>query len=92
MARRGLSTFLMAVMVAVMVGLREATGMAPPPPVLGTEEIHWLAPDLDDDPPFELVLPEADHAMLDVAPSEAPAQRRGALHAVRRFLTGFSRR
>lgn len=31
--------------VAVMVGLRESTGLAPPPPKLVTEEVEWLSPE-----------------------------------------------
>jgi hypothetical protein len=49
MARRSISTILVTLVVAMMVGLREATGTAPPPPTLSTEEIVWLSPELEND-------------------------------------------
>ena len=39
MARRSLKALLITMIVAMMVGLREATGTAPPPPILTTERV-----------------------------------------------------
>lgn len=50
MRGRRLSSLLMSMIVAVMVGIRESTGLAPPPPLLITEEIEWLSPGSDDEP------------------------------------------
>ena len=50
MARRSVSTLLITAMVAMMVGMREATGIGPPPPTLTTEEIEWLSPEPENDP------------------------------------------
>ena len=93
MARRSLWTFLMALVVSVMVGLREATGIGPPPPTLSTEEIHWLSPELDNDPGMDIVisddapLPDADALVERVA-----APPRGVLRSAHRLLRSFFRR
>ena len=49
MARSRFRRFFTAMGVAAMVGLREATGLAPPPPQLMTEEIEWLSPEPEAD-------------------------------------------
>lgn len=55
-----LRRFLTALGVAAMVGLRDATGLAPPPPRLFTEQIEWLSPEPEDDGEPEAVLREPD--------------------------------
>lgn len=51
MGRRGPKAFLMTVIVALMVGLRESTGLAPPPPILVTERVEWLSPESEKETP-----------------------------------------
>ena len=58
MARRSVSTLLITAIVAVMVGIRDATGIGPPPPTLSTEEIEWLSPERENDPGLLVVLEE----------------------------------
>ena len=60
MARRNITTFLISMTVAVMVGIREATGLAPPPPTLGSEEVVWLSPERDGDPGIFVVLEDPE--------------------------------
>ena len=45
MAIGRLRRILTSLGVAAMVGLRESTGLAPPPPKLVTEEVEWLSPE-----------------------------------------------
>jgi len=52
-SRRSLPALLAAMMTAVMIGIRDSTGLAPPPPLLPVEEIHWLSPELEGDPEIE---------------------------------------
>lgn len=49
MAASRLRRILTSLGVAVMVGLRESTGLAPPPPKLVTEEVEWLSPEPEQD-------------------------------------------
>lgn len=49
MARRSLLAFVAALGTAVMVGLSNATGWAPPPPLLSVESVEWLSPEPDED-------------------------------------------
>lgn len=69
MARRSVPAFLIAMTVAVMVGIREATGLAPPPPTLSNEEVVWLSPEREGDPGLFVVFedpePEAVEASAD---------------------------
>jgi hypothetical protein len=49
---------MITAMVAVMVGIRESTGTAPPPPIFVTERVEWLSPELDR-PDLDIVLEAA---------------------------------
>ncbi len=60
MARRSLSTMLVTLMVAVMLGVRDAAGLAPSLPTTSTEEIHWLSPGLDDQLDLDVVIAESE--------------------------------
>ena len=80
---RSISTVVLTLTVAVMVGVREATGLAPPPPALGNEEIVWLAPERDGDPGYFLVLEDPEFTEAGPAAATPPA-RPGLL---RRLLT-----
>ena len=42
----------------MIIGYRNATGLAPPIIPFATEEIHWLSPELDGDPDLEIVYAE----------------------------------
>ena len=78
MARRSISTLFLSLLVAVMVGIRESTGLAPPPPMLGTEEIEWLSPEREDNPGLFIVFEDPEPTVAPTTP-EAP-RRAGALH------------
>ena len=90
MARRSLSTILATLIVAVMVGVREASGIAPPPPTLSTEEIEWLSPELDHDLEFMVVIEDPGQFPPIVQPEAVPVSDRSLMGAakamVRRML------
>ena len=60
MAASRLRRILTSLGVAAMVGLRESTGLAPPPPKLVTEEIEWLSPEPEQDPGLDGLLGSPD--------------------------------
>ena len=93
MSRRRLSTFLAALLTAVMVGIRDSTGLAPPPHIFTTEEVHWLSPELENE--FDDVITIEEPAGPDEVsepPPAASSSRRGPLRAVRRLLARMMRR
>ena len=75
MARRNISTILITLTVAVMVGIREATGLAPPPPTLGTEEVVWLAPERDGDAGLFIVLEDPEPRVAGTSANDRPSTR-----------------
>ena len=90
MARRRVSAFGIAVLTGLMLGLREGTGLAPRPPLIVTEEVHWLSSGLDHEPDFDYrfgPVPE-DKVGVDEGPNEGvPRGRMGALKSlIGRFL------
>ena len=71
---RRLSTLATAALFAVMVGVRESTGLAPPPPTLSTEEIEWLSPERPDAGGFYVVFENPEIAETSVTErSERPS-------------------
>ncbi len=93
MSRRSVSTFLAALLTALMVGMRDSTGLAPPPPLFITEEVHWLSPELDDELDGMITFeesPEPDEVKYE--PPAASAAGRGPLRAVRALLARMMRR
>ncbi len=78
MARRGFSTLAVSLVVAVMVGVRESTGLAPPPPTLMTEEIEWLSPERPDAGGFYVVY-EDPEPMESEGAAPPPRVRTGRL-------------
>jgi len=93
MSRRRLSTFLAALLTAVMVGIRDSTGLAPPPYVFKTEEVHWLSPELENE--FDGMVTIEEPAEPDEVASQTPAaspSRRRPFRAVRRLLARMMRR
>ena len=85
MARRSIGAIIVMLGVAVMVGLRESTGTAPPPPTLTTEVIEWLSPELEDDDGSLVVLanPVPFEASVD---STSGTRRSDSLVAIARSL------
>ncbi len=93
MSRRRLSTFLAALLTAVMVGIRDSTGLAPPPHIFTTEEVHWLSPELDNELDGMITIAEsAEPDEVTYQPPAASASRRGPLHAARTLLARMMRR
>ena len=71
---RRLSTLATAALFAVMVGIRESTGLAPPPPTLSTEEVAWLSPERPDAGGFYVVFEDPEVVETsDAEQSERPA-------------------
>ncbi len=91
MARRSLRAFLITMIVAMMVGLREATGTAPPPPILTTERVEWLSPEPDGEPLYEVV-GEVPDLTLDEAPAGPSLERNSLLTWTTAFLRRLGRR
>lgn len=93
MSRRRMSTFLAALITAVMVGIRDSTGLAPPPPLFVTEEVHWLSPELDNELDGMITIAESAEAdEMKYQPPAASASRRGPLRTVRTLLARMMRR
>ena len=91
MKRRSIRTVALTLMVAVMAGVREAPGTAPPPPILETEEVEWLAEGLGHDLGFDVVFEDQDQvASVDPGAPEAPSQRGvlGFARSLLRWATG----
>ena len=90
--RRRLSTFLAALLTAVMVRIRDSTGLAPPPHIFTTEEVHWLSPELENEFDGMITIEEpAEPDEVSHQPPEASASRRGPLRAVRRLFARMMR-
>lgn len=76
-----------------MVGIRESTGLAPPPPALTAERVEWLSPERPDAGGFFLVL--EDPEVSDTTPEErprSPAIARRVARALRARFRGRGRR
>lgn len=86
MARRSISTLLITLTVAMMVGMREATGLAPPPPTLGNEEIVWLSPEREGDPGLFIVFENPEPEVVEPAAHGSAAPRDGVF---RRLMMRF---
>lgn len=88
MARRSLSAMLATLMVAVMLGVRDAAGLAPPLPTTSTEEIHWLSPGLEDELDLDVVIAESEEA-LEVGEDRPVLDKadRGLAFTTRRFFS-----
>lgn len=89
MARRSITTLLITGMVAAMVGMREATGIGPPPPLLSTEEVVWLSPEPDSDLGNWVVLEATPE--LGLSPDEV-GTRRGTRSTFLASVGAFIRR
>ena len=89
MSRRKLSTVLAALVAAVMIGIRDSTGLAPPPPIFVAEEVHWLSPELDDELDGMVTIAEsAEHHEVRTRPLGVSASRR----SIRALLSRMIRR
>ncbi len=86
MSKRTVSTFLAALLTAMMFGMRDATGMAPPPPLFVTEEIHWLSPELDGDPDTSVSFADPDSSEATEAVDVPPAVEREPVSSAWRWL------
>ena len=92
MPRRRLSTFLAALLTAVMVRIRDSTGLAPPPHIFTTEEVHWPSPELENEFDGMITIEEpVEPDEVSHQPPEASASRRGPLRAVRRLFARMMR-
>jgi hypothetical protein len=92
MARRSVTALLISAMVAVMVGMREATGIAPPPPTLSTEDVVWLSPEPEEDVGFEVVFGDAAPSVPSNQSQQETRSRRGLLARATGFFRGLGRR
>ncbi|MEM7414412.1 MAG: hypothetical protein AAF389_02880 [Gemmatimonadota bacterium] len=86
MSRRSMRAVAAAALFGVMVGIRESTGLAPPPPTLTTERVEWLSPDRPDAGGFFLVL--EDPEVTDADPVEVSARKPSAVRRWVRALRG----
>lgn len=72
MKGRRARTIVGALVFGAMVGFRDATGLAPPPPTLTTEVVEWLSPEPDEDEELIVVFEDpspftaADHTAARV--------------------------
>ena len=60
-----------------MVGIRESTGLAPPPPTLMTDQIEWLSPERPDAGGFYVVY--EDPQVAETSGVEKPPRRAGLI-------------
>lgn len=54
-----------AMLAAMMIGMRDATGLAPP--LFVSEEVHWLSPEREGDLELEITYVDAPEASTDAS-------------------------
>lgn len=87
-----LASRLAALLAAVLIGMAESTGMAPPPLIMFDGEIEWISLDRDEETglPFELLL---DPVEKNDADSDAGKRDPGRSRShVSRLLDGLRHR
>lgn len=90
MSQRKFSTFLASLVASLMLGMSNATDMAPPPPLFEKEVIEWLAPG-GDSAEDGMVFVETDSESLGSAPSPDISDGTAARTSTRPIVQWFSR-
>ncbi len=83
---RSVPAFLVTLIVAAMIGLRESTGIGPPPPVGSIDTVEWLSPELDGDDQLPIDLQESSADPEDATARPAKPARQGFFRTILRAV------